>query len=117
MFYLNRDGSITITFVYSEKAFFQPEYRILKKVFEENLPKECSLRLFNMRDEIQNCQKPPLVVVQEWARSIRNNSIIKCKFFETASDVCDPRELNSEDKKLMIFDDLLLEKQNKCECY
>ena len=30
------------------KSLFQPEYRILKKVFEENLPKECILRLFNM---------------------------------------------------------------------
>ena len=38
-------------------------------------------------------------------------------FFETASDVPDPRHLNSEDKILMIFNDLLLEKQNKCECY
>ena len=36
-------------------------------------------------------------------------------FFETASDVPDPRELNAEDKNLMIFDDLLLEKQNKCK--
>ena len=34
------------------KSLFQPEYRILKKAFEENLPKECILRLFNMRDEI-----------------------------------------------------------------
>ena len=36
------------------KSLFQPEYRILKKAFEENLPKEFILRLFNMRDEIQN---------------------------------------------------------------
>ena len=35
------------------KSLFQPKYRILKKDFEENLPKECILRLF-MRDEIQN---------------------------------------------------------------
>ena len=34
-----------------------------------------------------------------------------------ANDVLDPRELDSEDKNLMIFDDLLLEKRNKCECY
>ena len=34
-----------------------------------------------------------------------------------ASDVADPREINPKDKNLMIFDDLLLEKQNKCECY
>ena len=83
------------------KSLFQPEYRILKKAFEENLPKECILRLFNMRDmrdEIRNSQIPPSLVVQEWAKSIKNKSNIKCNFFETASDVPDPRDLNSEDK-------------------
>ena len=99
------------------KSLFQPEYRILKKAFEENLSKECILRLFEMRDEIRNSQMPPLAVVEQWASTIKNKSNIKCIFFETASDVPDPRELGSEDKNLMIFDDLLLEKQNKCECY
>ena len=50
------------------KSLLQPEYRILKKTFEENLPKECILRLFNMRDEIQNSQIPPSIVVKEWAK-------------------------------------------------
>ena len=90
------------------KSLFQPEYLILKKAFEENLPKECILRLFNMRDEIQNSQIPPSIVAQEWAKSIKN---VKCNFFETASDVPDPRDLNSEDKNLMIFDGLLLERK------
>ena len=99
------------------KSLFQPEYRILKNAFEENLPKEFILRLFNMKDEIQNSQIPPSIVVQEWAKTIKDKSNVKCNFFETASDVPDPRDLNSEDKNLMIFDDLLLEKQNKCECY
>ena len=97
------------------KSLFQPEYRILKKAFKENLPKECILRLFNMRDEIRNSQIPPLLVVQEWTKSIKNKSNVKCNFFATASDVPDPRDLNPEDKNLMIFDDLLLERQNKCE--
>ena len=70
-----------------------------------------------MRDEIRNSQIPPLLVVQEWAKSIKNNSNVKCNFFETASDVPDPRDLNLEDKNLMIFDALLLERQNKCEFY
>ena len=70
-----------------------------------------------MRDDIQNSLVPPSIVVQEWAKTIKNKSNVKCNFFETASDVPDPRDLNSEDKNLMIFDDLLLEKQNKCECY
>ena len=99
------------------KSLFQPEYRILKKAFEENLPKECILRLFEMRDGIQNSEIPPSIVVQEWAKSIKNKSNVKCNFFETDSDVPDPQELHSEVKNLMIFDDLLLEKQNKCADY
>ena len=70
-----------------------------------------------MRDEIQTSQILPPIVVQEWAKSIKDESNVKCNFFEMASDVPDPRDLNSEDKNLMIFDDLLLERQNKCECY
>ena len=70
-----------------------------------------------MRDEIRDSQIPPSLVVREWARTIKNKSNVKCIFFETASDVPDPRKLNSEDKNLMIFNDLLLERQNKCECY
>ena len=99
------------------KSLFQPEYRILKKAFKEKVPKEYILRLFNMRDEIQNSRIPPSIVIQEWARLIRNKSNVRCNFFETASDVSDPRDLSSEDKNLMVFDDILLEKQNKCECY
>ena len=70
-----------------------------------------------MRDEIQNSQIPPFVLVQEWAKSIKNKSNVKCNFFETASDVPNARDLNTEDKNLMIFDNFLLESQNKCECY
>ena len=63
------------------RSLFQPEYQILKKAFEENLPKEYILRLFNMRDEIQNIQASPSIVLQEWAKTIRNKSNVKCNFF------------------------------------
>ena len=33
------------------------------------------------------------------------------------NDVPDPRELSSEKKNLIVFDDLLLEKQITCESY
>ena len=98
-------------------SLFQPEYQILKISFKENLPKEYILRLFNMREEIQNSQAPLSIVVQEWAKSIKKKSDVKCNFFETDSDVPDPKDLNPKDKNLMIFDDLILEKQSKCKAY
>ena len=99
------------------KSLFQPEYKILKEAFEENLLKDYILRLFEMGDEIEESEIPISAVVQEWAKTIEDKSTLKCNFFETGSDVPDPRELNPLDNNLMIFDDLLLDKQNKCEDY
>ena len=99
------------------KSLFQPEYRILKKSFEEKLPKEMIMRLFDARDEIIKLDISPSAFVEEWAKDIKNKSDIECSFYESADDVPDPRDLSAENKNLMIFDDLLLEKQNTCESY
>jgi hypothetical protein len=43
---------------------------------------------------------------------------IDCHFYEHASDVPDPKDINSTHKNLMVFDDLIdLKKQNTCEAY
>ena len=55
----------------------------------------------------------PISVVEEMAKDIRDKSDVECKFYESAEDVPDPRELSSEKKNLMVFNDLLLEKQKK----
>ena len=51
------------------------------------------------------------------AKEIRDKSDVGCNFYQSADDVPDPRELSSEKKNLMGYDDLLLEKQNTCETY
>ena len=48
------------------------------------------------------------------AKKMRDKSDIVCNFYQLAEDVSDPGDLSSEKKNLMIFDDLLLEKQNTC---
>ena len=47
----------------------------------------------------------------------RSKEPIECSFYESADDVPDPKELSPEQKNLMIFDVLLLQKQSKCEVY
>ena len=42
------------------------------------------------------------------AKDILDKSNVECKFYESAKDVSDPRELSSQKKNLMVFDDLLL---------
>jgi len=100
-----------------EKSLFQPEYRILKKAFEKQLPKEVILRLFDNQNEIMSLNLSPISLLEEMAKNHTNKSNIESKFYESAGDVPDPRDLSPEKKNLMIFDDLLLERQNKCEAY
>ena len=45
------------------------------------------------------------------AKEIRDKSDVVCNFYQSAEDVLDSRELSSEKKNIMVFDDLLLEKQ------
>ena len=51
------------------------------------------------------------------AKDIRDKSGVECKFYESAEDVPYPRELSSVKKNIIVFDDLLLEKQITCESY
>jgi len=59
----------------------------------------------------------PIQLLEETSKNQTGKSDIECKFYESSSDVVDPKELRSEKKNLMVFDDLLLERQNKCEAY
>ena len=90
------------------KSLFQPEYHILKKAFDEKLPKEVINRLFENQNEITDLGVFPISVVEEMAKNIRGKSDVECTFYESADDVSDPRELSSGKKNLMVFDDLLL---------
>ena len=99
------------------KSLFQPKYVILKKAFEEKLPKDVIIRLFENQNETMDLGISPISIVEEMAKDIRDKSDVVCNFYQSAEDVPDPRELSSEKNNLMLFDDRLLEKQNTCEWY
>ena len=99
------------------KSLFQPEYRILKKAFEEKLPKEVVIRLFENQNELTDLGISPISIVEDMAKEIRDKSDVVCNFYQLDEDVPDPKELSPEKTNLMVFDDLLLEKQNICESY
>ena len=73
--------------------------------------------MFENQNEVTDLGVSPISVVEEKAKNIRDKSDVECKFYETAEDVPDTRELSSGKRNLMVFDDLLLEKQDTCESY
>ena len=103
-------------FVFS-KSLFQPEYVVLRKAMECKLPKEAILWLFNNQSAIQESGLTIAEFIECVAEEMKTKSNIECHFFDNSSEVPDPRELNPENKNVMVFDDLLLEKQNACEKY
>ena len=62
-----------------------------------------------IENEITDLGISPILIVEEMAKDIRDKSDVVCNFYQSAEDVPDPRELSSEKKNLMVFDDLLLE--------
>ena len=66
--------------------------------------------MFENQNDITDLVISTISVVEEMAKNIRDKSDVECKFYESAEDVPDPKELSSEKNNLMVFDDLLLEK-------
>ena len=91
----------------------------MRKGFEGQPRKEIIMNIFENRGEILREQISPNELIHELAKNQKTCSKepIECNFYESADDVPDPKKISPEHKNLMIFDDLLLQKQNKCEAY
>ena len=48
----------------------------------------------------------PISIVEEMSKEIRDKSDVECNFYQSTEDFSDSRELSSEKKNLMVFDDL-----------
>ena len=59
------------------KSLIQPDYHILKKAFEEKLPKEVIIRLFQNQNEITDLGISPISIVEEMAKVIRDKSDVE----------------------------------------
>ena len=71
------------------KSLFQPEYRNLKKGFQEKLPERVIMNLFENQNETQQEQISLSVLIEELAkdRKTLSKEPIECNFYESA-DMC-----------------------------
>ena len=72
---------------------------ISSRTFEEKLPKEEIIRLFENQNETTDFGISPISIVEEMAKYIRDKSDVVCNFYQSAENVPDLRELSSEEKK------------------
>ena len=95
------------TYIFLVKVCFNQSITSSRKHFKKRYPKEVIIRLFENQNEIMDLGISPILIVEEIAKDITDKSDVECNFYQLAEYVPDPRELSSEKKNLMIFDDLL----------
>ena len=67
------------------KSLFQPEYKVIKKAFEEKLYKEDVVKPFNIQSDEARLNVSPDEVIEEMAKNCTHNPAdIECQFFETS---------------------------------
>ena len=62
------------------KSLFQPEYHILKKAFEEKIPKQVIIRLFENQNEIRIWVFLPYQLLKKWRKRLEINLML-CAIF------------------------------------
>ena len=62
------------------KSLLQPEYHILKKAFEEKIPKEIIIRLFENQNEITYLGISPISIVEKWRKRLQTNLMLSAIF-------------------------------------
>ena len=97
------------------KSLHQKEYQILKKGFQEDLSKRQISNLFHQQHALQEINLSPIQLLTEY-NGVKEGGI-KAEFFENCSDIPDPKELNPNEKNILILDDCFLGKQNKAEAF
>ena len=97
------------------KSLHQPEYKIIRKGFEEGLSKRQVSNLFTQQDVLSKANFSPLEAIEQYD-GIKEGGII-ANFYDDCTAIPDPTELNAAERNLLILDDCFLGRQNKAEAY
>ena len=59
--------------------------------------------MFENQSEVTDLGISPISIVEEMAKDIQDKYDVECKFYESAEDFLDPRELSSQKKNLIYL--------------
>ena len=103
-------------FIFS-KSLNQKEYQLIIEGFKHNLTKEMIRSMFDNQKEFKVKTISDICYGVEQGLTSEKKGNITVSAFSDKSNVPDPSMLDSKKKNLMIFDDVLLERQNIIESY
>ena len=65
-----------------DKILFQSEYHILKKSFEEKLPKDIIIGMFEKQNEITDLGVSPYQLLKKWRKRLETNLMLYATFID-----------------------------------
>ncbi len=102
-------------------ALQQMEYRIIKAALDQNLTKKDICDLFKKKQFLRENRLDVFQVIKSIAdasQQQRTSQPIETFFFDDSTAVPKPCELDKSKKNVMVFDDLMMESNQKtCESY
>jgi GTPase SAR1 family protein len=94
------------------KSLHQPEYKILKAGFENGLPKSTIVDILKHNKLINELEDKPENVAIGLGQDLDDTEKgdISCEFYEDPTSIPDPKDFDKQDKNLIIFDDIMTDK-------
>ena len=94
------------------RSLHQPEYQILKAGFENHLPKSCIVDILRYDGLINDLKDKPENVAAGLGQDLDDTEKgdIECEFYEEPGAIPDPKDFDKNDKNLIIFDDIMTDK-------
>src|SRR5580692_519208 len=94
------------------RSLHQPEYQILKAGFEHQLPKSQITQILAHDALINKLDDKPENVAFGISQNLEEDekSNITCEFYENPDDIPDPKDFDKKEKNLIIFDDIMTDR-------
>jgi len=94
------------------RSLHQPEYQIIKAGFEHRLPKSEITEILKHNSMINDLDDKPAHVAAGLSQNLDDDEKgdIDCEFYEDPGDIPDPKDFDKQDKNLIIFDDIMTDK-------
>ena len=106
------------------KSLYQPEYRVLQAGFENKLSKLNILKLLNLgekikdekywQNKIEDSDEDDIPTIESVAKGIaltqKKPNKLEAEFHTSADEIPDPADLNKTIRNLMVFDDIMSER-------
>lgn len=97
------------------RSLHQPEYKIIKSGFDNKLSKNHIINILKHNNLINELEDNPENVAEVLGTELddEEKGDIACEFYDNGTDVPDPKDFNKVDKNLIVFDDIMCDK-NQC---